>query len=720
MKKFYFSLALLVVPTIAYAAYVHYGDMIVTGDLESNGVLTGVRIVSSQATGTAPLTVASTTIVTNLNADLLDGESVNSVVSAQRVGSASPSLDNSDASIEWEDADSLDAIGKIITGSVAGDALANTAVTAGSYTSANITVDADGRLTYAENGNDSDELTPDELAAINGANAPSGSNVMATMLDVTDAGGGDMMASMYDPTGIEGSSFARTNHTGTQTANTISDFNIVVSGNSAVVANTAKVTYPGAELTSDELAAINSAATAPTAANPFVTEADAGGGGSLPAATDGQMLQSNGVNNYESVSSIGIDLILADEIPTTTGQLTRDGVTGLRMDNGSGVEAFSGDSIIADASIVDASGFDGNLGIGDTSIQEVAQVVDDLSLTGSAAWTEQSSDPVAGDLSTGDKVVSTSSGDLFYKSATGFYAIAGDYTVDSGDSTPDAFSFTDETDVAVSTLTTHAALTLAGTDVNSSISIAGNSGEYQINTDGWVTASGTISPGDDFQVRQTSSASDSTQTDTTLTIDGSVSDTYSITTASGSACSDCITYWAADNDTLDIAGGTDTVTRTNATFTTGSGGYVGEGLDCSASNEYAEFSAVGNIDLAEGSIEMMVNFVGNQVDLSETPYFFNIAGTTMYATISSTTIRLRFGGVYLDAVAGTDYTALTAANGFYKIKFIWDATNVTTELDDVVIKTTTHSETLSGQTTFELSGEWAGSLQGILDEVKIR
>lgn len=38
-----------------------------------NGVITPV-VQSTIATGTAPLTVASTTLVANLNADLLDGQ----------------------------------------------------------------------------------------------------------------------------------------------------------------------------------------------------------------------------------------------------------------------------------------------------------------------------------------------------------------------------------------------------------------------------------------------------------------------------------------------------------------------------------------------------------------------------------------------------------------------------------------------------------------------
>jgi hypothetical protein len=60
-------------------------------------------------------------------------------------------------------------------------------------------------------------------------------------------GSGDMEKAVYDPTNIEGDSFARANHTGTQTASTISDFDTEVSNNADVVANTAKNTYPTAD-----------------------------------------------------------------------------------------------------------------------------------------------------------------------------------------------------------------------------------------------------------------------------------------------------------------------------------------------------------------------------------------------------------------------------------------------------------------------------------------
>jgi hypothetical protein len=45
----------------------------VTDKLQINGSITSTVLKSSIATGTSPLTVASTTLVTNLNADLLDG-----------------------------------------------------------------------------------------------------------------------------------------------------------------------------------------------------------------------------------------------------------------------------------------------------------------------------------------------------------------------------------------------------------------------------------------------------------------------------------------------------------------------------------------------------------------------------------------------------------------------------------------------------------------------
>jgi hypothetical protein len=50
------------------------GTMSPTEILDVNGVVKGMSLTSTVATGTAPLTVSSTTVVSNLNADLLDGQ----------------------------------------------------------------------------------------------------------------------------------------------------------------------------------------------------------------------------------------------------------------------------------------------------------------------------------------------------------------------------------------------------------------------------------------------------------------------------------------------------------------------------------------------------------------------------------------------------------------------------------------------------------------------
>ncbi|WP_347273385.1 S8 family serine peptidase [Candidatus Kuenenia sp.] len=97
------------------------------------------------------------------------------------------------------------------------------------------------------------------------------------------------------------------------------------------------------------------------------------------------------------------------------------------------------------------------------------------------------------------------------------------------DTIPDQFTFTDQTDVALSTLATSNTIIVTGINTAAAISIAGNNGEYSVNGGAYVTTSGTVNGGDTVAVRQTASANFATTTDTTLTI-GGVSDTFSVTT----------------------------------------------------------------------------------------------------------------------------------------------------------------------------------------------
>lgn len=100
-------------------------------------------------------------------------------------------------------------------------------------------------------------------------------------------------------------------------------------------------------------------------------------------------------------------------------------------------------------------------------------------------------------------------------------------TVAGPDATPDAFSFVDQTDVALSTLTESAAITVSGITVTSDISVSG--GEYSLDGGAYTSVTGTVTNGQLVTVRHTSSATNHTTVDTTLTI-GGVSDTFTSTT----------------------------------------------------------------------------------------------------------------------------------------------------------------------------------------------
>ena len=95
------------------------------------------------------------------------------------------------------------------------------------------------------------------------------------------------------------------------------------------------------------------------------------------------------------------------------------------------------------------------------------------------------------------------------------------------DTVPDAFHFTDKTDVALNTEYKSNAITVSGINAATAISIVG--GTYAINGGTYTSASSTVSLGNTVKVRKVSSSSYSTTKSATLTI-GGVSDTFSVTT----------------------------------------------------------------------------------------------------------------------------------------------------------------------------------------------
>lgn len=98
------------------------------------------------------------------------------------------------------------------------------------------------------------------------------------------------------------------------------------------------------------------------------------------------------------------------------------------------------------------------------------------------------------------------------------------------DTTPDPFTFIDQTDVELNTTMTSNTITITGINTAAPISITG--GTYSVNGGAYTSASGTANNGDTVNVRLTSAGSNSTMTVAKLTI-GGVFDTFSLTTVSG-------------------------------------------------------------------------------------------------------------------------------------------------------------------------------------------
>ncbi|MFU8787551.1 MAG: multiheme c-type cytochrome [Methylobacter sp.] len=95
------------------------------------------------------------------------------------------------------------------------------------------------------------------------------------------------------------------------------------------------------------------------------------------------------------------------------------------------------------------------------------------------------------------------------------------------DTTPDAFSFTAQTDVALSSPITSNTITVSGINAAAAISISG--GTYSINNGSFTSSAGTVNNGATVKIQVQSSSANSTTTTATLDI-GGVAGAFSVTT----------------------------------------------------------------------------------------------------------------------------------------------------------------------------------------------
>ncbi len=122
-----------------------------------------------------------------------------------------------------------------------------------------------------------------------------------------------------------------------------------------------------------------------------------------------------------------------------------------------------------------------------------------------------------------------------YHRALSAEEIAASYNAGSAgtcDTTPEAFAFSDQTDINITTATQSNLITVSGINNDSDISISSCNGTnclYRINNEAWTSTAGKVNNGDSVTVKQTSSSNYATTTDLTLNI-GGVTDTFSVTT----------------------------------------------------------------------------------------------------------------------------------------------------------------------------------------------
>ena len=120
----------------------------------------------------------------------------------------------------------------------------------------------------------------------------------------------------------------------------------------------------------------------------------------------------------------------------------------------------------------------------------------------------------------------------------------------TADTTPDAFSFTDQTGVAVSTVTNSNIVQITGITAQTTITFGGGGGLFRVCGDATCSANptwnntsvgGAIGNGEYLQVRVTSSASYSTAYNLVVNV-GGVSDTWTVTTGANDITPDAFSF----------------------------------------------------------------------------------------------------------------------------------------------------------------------------------
>lgn len=177
------------------------------------------------------------------------------------------------------------------------------------------------------------------------------------------------------------------------------------------------------------------------------------------------------------------------------------------------------------------------------------------------------------------RVLSSSSNGTSTSGTLTIGTVSDTYQVSTGqDTTVDAYDFTNQNSLNLSTLVYSNTETITGISTGVSVSISGNSAEFSINGGSYGT-SGTITNNQTLRLRMNTSGSFSTNTSTTVNV-GGVTDTWTITTRGqtpvttpGSITATQITNTTATAQTVDataahqfLGSGTLQVSNNNSTY----------------------------------------------------------------------------------------------------------------------------------------------------------
>ena len=198
-----------------------------------------------------------------------------------------------------------------------------------------------------------------------------------------------------------------------------------------------------------------------------------------------------------------------------------------------------------------------------------------------APGTINSGDTVQVRLTASATPATTSSATLTIGGVSGTFAV----TTLPADSTPEAFAFTAQTDVALNTVTTSNAIVVSGINVGTAVNVVG--GEYNINGGAFTPLSGTVNDGDQVSVRLTSAAGFEQLSTATVTI-GDVSGDFNVTTRVADQTPDAFNFTPQANvpwntlitsDTITIQGIDDatSITITGGEYALDGGGFTSTG-----------------------------------------------------------------------------------------------------------------------------------------------